>query len=115
VLVPCAAGAAGLVRVYQSDGSVQEYANATSRYSKDAKTLSITTADGKGTLMIDQAACSYIGELYRCLLTHLSLTQNGQTHPLDFETGTAYANASARAVDRIKAIPLRLRCAESRV
>jgi hypothetical protein len=88
------AGATGLVRVQQSDGSVQDYPNATIRYTPEAKTLSITTADGKGTLRIDQAACSYIGELYRCLLTRLSLTQNGQTHPLDFESGTVYANTT---------------------
>jgi hypothetical protein len=88
------AGATGLVRVQQSDGSIQEYPNATIRYSKDAKTLTVTTADGKGTLVIDQAACSYVEQLYRCLLTHMTLTQNGQTNPLDFETGTIYANTT---------------------
>jgi hypothetical protein len=88
------AGATGLVRVQQSNGSIQEYPNARIDYSKDAKTLTITTADGKGTLLIDQAACSYVGEIYRCLLTHMSLTQNGQTKPLDFSSGTIYANTT---------------------
>ncbi len=92
LLVPSAAGAAGLVRVQQSDGSVQEYPNARIAYSRDAKALSVTTADGAGTLTIDQAACSYAGELYRCLLTQMSVDNHGVSHPLDFDSGTLYAN-----------------------
>ena len=88
------AGATGLVRVQQANGSIQEYPNARIDYSPDAKTLTITTADGKGTLVIDQAACSYVGDIYRCLLTHMSLTQTGQTKPLDFSNGTIYANTT---------------------
>jgi hypothetical protein len=88
------AGATGLVRVQQSNGSIQEYPDARIDYSKDAKTLTITTADGKGVLTIDQAACSYVGEVYRCLLTHMTLTQGGQTKPLDFSSGTIYANTT---------------------
>ena len=88
------AGATGLVRVQQSDGSVQTYPNVVIRYSKDSKALTITTADGQGTLTIDQAACSYVDQLYRCLLTHMSLTQGGKTTPLDFSTGTIYANTT---------------------
>ncbi len=86
------ATAKGFVRVQQADGSIQEYPNATVDYSKDAKALTITTADGKGTLVIDQAACSYVDQVYRCLLTHMVLTQGGKTAPLDFDTGTIYAN-----------------------
>ncbi len=88
------AGATGLVRVQQSDGSVQTYPNVTIRYSKDSKALTITTADGLGVLTVDQAACSYVGAIYRCLLTKMSLTQNGTTQPLDFKTGTIYANTT---------------------
>lgn len=97
--LPSAARATGLVRVQQSDGSVQEYPNATVRYSKEAKALTITTADGKGILVIDQAACSYVGALYRCLLTHMTLTNNGVTHPLDFQSGTIYANTTSDKVN----------------
>jgi hypothetical protein len=93
------AAATGLVRVQQSNGSVQEYPNARIDYSKDAKALTITTADGKGKLVIDQAACSYAGEVYRCLLTHMTLTQNGETHPLDFSKGTIYANTTGESLN----------------
>jgi hypothetical protein len=83
-----------MVRVQQKNGSVQEYPNSSIRYTKASKTLTVTTADGKGTLIIDQAACSFIGQLFRCLLTSASLKQNGVTRPLDFETGTIYANTT---------------------
>lgn len=96
--VPSTALATGLVRVQQNDGTVQVYPNARIRFAKTARSLSITTADGKGTLTIEQAACSYIGQLYRCLLTQMSLTQNGQTNPLDFENGTLYANTTANPI-----------------
>ena len=101
LLLPAAAGATGLVRVQQSDGSVQEYPGARIDYSKNAKPLTITTANGAGTLTIDQAACSYIGELYRCLLTHMSVNNRGvvaSTRILE-QTGTIYANTTGTKLD----------------
>ena len=88
------AGATGFARIQQQDGSVRTYPNVSIRYSKQSRSLTITTADRKGTLIVDQAACSYIDRLYRCLLTRASLKQNGETNPLDFETGTLYANTT---------------------
>jgi hypothetical protein len=81
--------------VTQADGSIQEYPGASIDYAKDAKALTITTADGKGKLTIANAACSYVDQLYRCLLTSASLTQGGSTKTLDFETGTIYANLTS--------------------
>jgi hypothetical protein len=94
VSLGAAANASALVRVQQTDGSIQEYPNAIVRYSKEAHDLTITTADGKGTLTIDQAACSYVDNLYRCLVTDASLSQNGQTHPIVCRSGTIYANTT---------------------
>jgi hypothetical protein len=85
------ADAEGVARVQQSDNSVQQYPNVTIRVVKP-KALTVTTADGKGTLILDQAACSYSGELQRCLLTHASLRQSGVTKDLDFDKGTVYVN-----------------------
>jgi hypothetical protein len=84
------ADAKGTVLVQQSDGSTQSYAGVDIRITN--KTLRITTADGKGTLVIDKAACSYAGDLLRCLPYSITLDQGGGTHPLDFERGTIYAN-----------------------
>jgi hypothetical protein len=84
------ADAKGTVRVQQSDGSTQVYSNVTLRIVK--QTLRITTADGKGTLIVTKAACSFEGDLMRCLPYELVLDQGGGEHPLDFEKGTLYWN-----------------------
>jgi hypothetical protein len=82
--------AKGTVTVQQSDGSTQHYAGVTIRVVN--KTLRITTADGLGTLTIDRAACSYVGDLMMCLPYDMTLTQGGGSHPLDFQRGTVYLN-----------------------
>ena len=89
LMFPFATDAKGTVRVQQSDGSVQLYENATIAVVN--KTLQIATADGKGTIIINDAACSYVGKLMRCLPYRYALEQDG-THQLDFEYGTIYYN-----------------------
>jgi hypothetical protein len=85
-----AARATGTVRVQQSSGSVQLYPN--SRIEINNKDLRITTADKKGTLVIDDAACSFVGQVMRCLPYSMALNQGGGLHPLDFQRGTVYLN-----------------------
>lgn len=82
--------ATGTVIVQQHNGSVQTYPNATIRV--ENKALKITSADKKGTLIIDRAACSYVGELLRCLPYSMKLDQGGGLHRLDFQRGTVYLN-----------------------
>jgi hypothetical protein len=84
------AEAKGSARVQQSDGSVQTYPNVSIRIRN--KTLRITTADGKGTLIIDKAACSYLGALQRCLPYSIMLHQGGGDSRINFDQGTVYAN-----------------------
>jgi hypothetical protein len=84
------ASATGTVRVQQDNGTVQVYNDASIVISQ--KTLRITTADKKGTLVIDKAACSYVGSVMRCLPYSMSLDQGGGVHPLDFQRGTVYLN-----------------------
>jgi hypothetical protein len=87
------AAAAGTVRVQQSDGSVQVYRGAAMDII--GKTLRVTSADGKGTLLIDRAACTYNGDIQVCLLYHVVLDQGGAPHPIDLATGTAYVNLTS--------------------
>ncbi len=82
--------ATGTMRVQQNDGSVRVYQNATIKVSQ--KTLRITSADKKGTIVIDKAACSFIGQVMRCLPYSMTLDQGGGAHPLDFQRGTVYIN-----------------------
>ncbi|HME81415.1 MAG TPA: hypothetical protein VKF82_05015, partial [Candidatus Eremiobacteraceae bacterium] len=85
-----AVDAKGTVTVQQSDGSTQQYNNVTIVIAN--KALRVTTADGVGTLVIDKAACSYVGNLQMCLPYSMTLDQGGGTHPLDFQRGTVYVN-----------------------
>lgn len=90
------ASAKGVTRIQQSDGTVQYYPDSRIAFKKDDRTLKITSADGKGAMIIDDAACSYVNALYRCYLTSVSyMAADGQKHPIDFERGTAYANLTS--------------------
>jgi hypothetical protein len=85
-----AAGATGTATIVQSNGHTDVY--------NDVKikvlygTLYITTADRTGTMIISRAACSHQGQLMVCFATNATLIQNGKTSPLDFKSGTIYAN-----------------------
>lgn len=86
----CYASAKGLVKVQQANGSVQLYPDST--FHVVGKTLKITTADKKGTLVITDAACSYVEQkLLRCLPYAVVLQQNG-TFPIAIKSGTIYYN-----------------------
>jgi hypothetical protein len=85
--------AKGTVRVQQSDGSTQVYNDVTLHIV--GQTLRITTQDGKGTLVITKAACSFEGDLMRCLPYELTLNQGGGDYSLDFKKGTLYLNLTA--------------------
>jgi len=59
------------------------------------KTLRITSADGKGTLVIQKAACSYVGEIQTCLPYQLALEQGGTSKPVNIKRGTVYVNLTS--------------------
>lgn len=84
------ARATGTVTVQQSDGSVRSYPHSTIKLLD--KMLSITTADGKGTLVVNRAACSFQSNVLVCLPTSVTLVQNGHSDPLDLSQGTLYVN-----------------------
>lgn len=94
ILSAAVAEAAGTVRVQQTNGTVQLYHDVSIRVTH--RVLRITTSDGKGTLIIDQAACSYVGDIQKCLPTSVKLAQNGTTRPLTLKTGTVYVNTTGQ-------------------
>lgn len=89
LLVTAPADARGSVRVQQVDGRVQEYHNVVLQL--HGTTLRIRTADRIGTLIVQRAACMFIGGLERCLPSSLELSQRGN-HPIAFQRGTLYVN-----------------------
>jgi hypothetical protein len=84
------AGATGTVRVQQTDGTVRTYDDVSIRVKHN--TLRIGSKDQKGVLVIDRAACSYVGELLRCLPTSFQLVQTGQTKTIQLTNGLVYLN-----------------------
>jgi hypothetical protein len=84
------ARADGTARIQQADGSVVIYRNVKIQIVQ--KTLTMTSADGKGTLMIYRAACSYQGDIMACLPTGTTLVQGGSVTPIKLVSGTVYAN-----------------------
>lgn len=87
--------ATGTLRKQESDGDVTVYNNVSVKVVH--RTLRITSADGKGTLVINQAACSYVDQIQRCYPLKVSLEQGGVTKPLDLKHGTIYVNTSGTA------------------
>lgn len=95
VALASVASAKGVTRIQQADGTVQYYPDSRIVFKKDDRTLKIASADGKGVMIIEQAACSYVDQLYRCYLTQVSYQGVHGLHPIDFERGTAYANLTS--------------------
>ncbi len=93
------ADAHGTTRIQQSDGSVQVYRDAHLRLV--GNTLWITSADHRGVLQVVNGACSFAGELQRCLTDAVTLHQHGRVHTIAVEHGTVYLNLS----DAAQALP----------
>lgn len=85
-----AANAKGTVVIHHYTGRVNTYREVSIKVLHGA--LFVTTKDGKGTLVIHRAACSYQGKLLVCFATSATLVQSGHTTPLDLKTGTVYLN-----------------------
>lgn len=85
-----AARADGTARIQQTNGTVNVYDNVKIQIIHN--TLAMTTADGKGTLMIYRAACAYQGDVLVCLPTGATLVQGGSVNPIHITRGTVYAN-----------------------
>jgi hypothetical protein len=90
-----AAHAAGTIVIRQITGNVDTYNDVSIKIIHNA--LFLTSADGKGTLVINRAACSYQGNLLVCFPTSATLVQAGKTSALDLKTGTLYLNLTDSA------------------
>ena len=86
------AWALGTVRVQQADGSVKIYSNV--RISIADEQMSITSSDGKGTIVLGKAACTKVGGLIRCLPYDATLEQNGAAAHIALTSGTVWLNPS---------------------
>lgn len=84
--------AKGTMVVDHFNGKVDTYKDVAIKVLHGA--LFVTTKDGKGTIVIHRAACSYQGKVLVCFPTSATLVQSGKTEPLDLKTGTLYFNTT---------------------
>jgi hypothetical protein len=84
------ASAQGTVIIVQSDGRVNTYDDVAIKIIHNS--LYLTSADGKGTIVVTRAACSYQGDVLVCLPTTATLVQAGEARPVKLTTGTIYVN-----------------------
>jgi hypothetical protein len=94
-LVLCAldaagARAAGTLSINHRDGTVNTYNGVTVNVFTGS--LFVTSADGKGTLVVNRAACAYQAKIIVCLPTSVVLVQKGKSNALNLMTGTVYLN-----------------------
>jgi hypothetical protein len=86
------ARATGTVRILQNDGSTKTYKNV--RIAIQNGSMSITSADGQGTLVLGKAACTKVDELIECLPYDATLFQNGMRTHIALQSGTVWVNLS---------------------
>ncbi len=90
VLVTGAVNAEGVTRVQQSDGSIQVYRHVNIQLA--GQTLWVRSPDRRGVLEVASGACSFAGQIQRCLPFMAALHQHGKTHQIALEHGTVYLN-----------------------
>jgi hypothetical protein len=90
------AHATGTVSVRQANGSVKTYKNVKIRM--NGSNLAVTSADGKGVLVVGKDACTRSGATTQCLPYDAVLTQYDELYHVPIVSGTLSVNQSSRSV-----------------
>lgn len=90
VCAPLPARSEALVRVQQSNGTVNTYRNVTATLA--GRTLWLRSPDHKDRLQIISAACSFPRNLQRCLPYKVFLHKPNGTHEIAITHGVFYVN-----------------------
>ena len=83
------AGAAGAVRIVQSNGIVHEFPGATVTLQHNS--LNVTANDGQ-QLIVSHGNCAYDGDIERCSPYSVRIQINGTLQPVTLASGVAYIN-----------------------
>jgi hypothetical protein len=97
LLVGGAANAEGVTRIQQSDGATHVYQHVNIQLA--GRTLRLRSGDHRGVLEVTSGACSFKGEIERCLPFTTTLRQHGKTHQIKLENGTVYLNLTDGALN----------------
>jgi hypothetical protein len=92
LVMPALAGAEGMTRIQQSDGTVQTYDHVTIEV--HGHELRLHSPDRHDTLYVESDACTYVNEMQRCLPYATVLHRRGERDPIALERGTVYLNLS---------------------
>jgi hypothetical protein len=87
------AGASGTALVQHKDGTTKIYRDVSIQIRNEE--LSLTTADGVGTLVIGKAACTKVDELVKCIPYDATLYQHGWKDRVALQSGTVWFNPTA--------------------
>ena len=90
VIGPVAADATGTIKIQHKGGTVNTYPDVEIKIFSGS--LFLTTEDGRGTLVVTRAACSYQEKIIVCLPTTAALVQGGNSNALSLQSGTIYLN-----------------------
>jgi hypothetical protein len=93
--LPSVVYATGTARIQQPDGNVKTYQNV--RIAFHRHQMSVTSADGVGTIVFGKAACTAIGSLVRCYPYDAVLMQHGSELHIAIKNGTAWLNPTTSA------------------
>lgn len=89
------ARADGMAQIQQADGTVDTYPGVKIQIVQ--KSLTMTSPDGKGTLIVSRAACFYRGDIMLCLPTGATLVQAGSVSSIKLKSGTIYLNLTGQS------------------
>ncbi len=84
------ASATGTINIQHRDGTANTYRGVEIKVF--AGSLFLTSGDGRGTIVVTRAACSYREKIIVCLPTTAALVQAGESNALNLKTGTIYLN-----------------------
>lgn len=84
------AGATGTALIQQRNGAMKSYTGVHIAVRDEA--MALTSADGRGTIVLGKAACTKIGELVRCIPYDATLLQYGRKIHIPLVSGTVWLN-----------------------
>lgn len=92
---PYRALASGTARIQQPDGNVKVYKDVLIRIKN--KAMALTSHDHAGTIILGKAACTKVGDLFRCIPYDATLEQYGKSVHITLAAGTVYLNPTKTA------------------
>ena len=89
------ASATGVVHIHPKNAAVKTYNDV--QIAIEPSSLMLTTSDGVGVLYVGRAACTAVGELYKCVPYDATYAAGSTTTHIVLIDGTAWLNPTDKA------------------